>query len=109
MNHLTSAFDALRTAPPAPVEHSRLAARIRESVLPLFETVGPIPYRELQRMLDKTHPWGLRCYQNALYLDELSDAAIATITEQMRGKSSPLSSVNIFHHNANITPAQTPH
>jgi hypothetical protein len=34
---------------------------------------------------------GLRCYEKCRYLDELSDEAIAVITEQMPGKSSPLS------------------
>ncbi|MEO7194339.1 MAG: FAD-binding oxidoreductase [Pseudonocardiaceae bacterium] len=77
-------------------EHSRLAARIRESVPPLFEFVGPLPYLTLQRILDEAHPRGLRAYQDSLYLDELSDAAITTLTERMRTKSSPLTTITMF-------------
>lgn len=77
-------------------EHNRLAARIRGSVPPLFEFISPMPYLTLQRMIDEAHPWGLRCYHNALYLDELCDASITAIAERMRDKNSPLSSLNIF-------------
>ncbi len=72
-------------------EHARIAARIRESVPPLFEFVSPMRYVELQQLFDEANAWGLHCYEKGLYLDELSDEAIAVITKQVRGKSSPLS------------------
>ncbi|MFY9805633.1 MAG: FAD-binding oxidoreductase [Pseudonocardiaceae bacterium] len=77
-------------------EHRRVAAHIRASVPPLFEFTNPMPYLELQRMLDEAHAWGQSCYEKSLYLDEMSDAAIAVITEQVPAKSSPLSSISIF-------------
>ncbi|MGH3854179.1 MAG: BBE domain-containing protein, partial [Pseudonocardiaceae bacterium] len=89
-------YAVLATGFGATDEHSRLAARIRESVPPIFEFVGPLPYLALQRILDAAHPRGLRCYQDSLYLDELSDEAITTLTERMRNKNSPLSTVNMF-------------
>ncbi|MDQ4105189.1 MAG: FAD-binding oxidoreductase [Actinomycetota bacterium] len=72
-------------------EHARIAARIRESGPPLFEFVSPMRYVQLQQLLDQANAWGLHCYEKGLYLDELSDAVIAVITEQVRGKSAPLS------------------
>lgn len=89
-------YAVLATGFGATDEHSRVATRIRESVPPLFEFVGPISYLELQQMPDEAHAWGQRCYEKSLYRDELSDVAITVITEQMRGKSSPLSSISIF-------------
>ncbi|MGH3833463.1 MAG: FAD-binding oxidoreductase [Pseudonocardiaceae bacterium] len=89
-------YAVLATGFGATDEHSRLAARIRESVPPLFEFVSPLPYLALQRILDEAHPRGLRAYQDSLYLAELSDAAITTLTERMRNKSSPLSTITMF-------------
>ncbi|MDQ4032045.1 MAG: FAD-binding oxidoreductase [Actinomycetota bacterium] len=72
-------------------EHAELAALIREALPPLFELVTPIPYVALQRTLDETAPWGLLGYQEVIYLDELTDDAIAVIVERMPAKSSPMS------------------
>jgi FAD/FMN-containing dehydrogenase len=53
--------------------------------------VTPIPYVALQQMFNASVVWGTLAYEKALYLDELSDAAIAVIGEQVPRKSSPLS------------------
>ena len=72
-------------------EHAAFVAPVREAVTPLFELVTPIPYAALQQMFDASAPWGIRGYEKALYLDVLSDAAIAVIGEHVPKKSSPLS------------------
>jgi FAD/FMN-containing dehydrogenase len=77
-------------------EPARIAARIRESVPPLFESVSPMTYIELQQMLDETNAWGVRCYEKCIYLDELSDDAIAVINQHASGTSTPLSHAVIF-------------
>jgi hypothetical protein len=77
-------------------EHARLVAPIRQALPPLFELVTPIPYVALQRTLDETAPWGLLGYQEVIYLDELTDDAIAVIVEQMPAKSSPMSFCLVF-------------
>ena len=66
-------------------------APIRKAVAPLFELVTPIPYVALQQMFNESAAWGSLAYEKALYLDELSDAAIAVIGEHVPRKSSPLS------------------
>ncbi|MDM0085218.1 FAD-binding oxidoreductase [Variovorax sp. J31P179] len=71
--------------------HREAVAPIREAVTPLFELVTPIPYVALQQMFNESATWGTLGYEKALYLDELSDAAIAVIGEHVPKKSSPLS------------------
>ncbi|MGH3753451.1 MAG: FAD-binding oxidoreductase [Pseudonocardiaceae bacterium] len=77
-------------------EHARVVAPIREALPPLFEFVTPLPYTQLQQMFDDTLPWGLKCYEKALYLDGLSDEAIAVITKQQARKTSPLSLLELI-------------
>jgi FAD/FMN-containing dehydrogenase len=79
-----------------PEEHAQVVAPIREAVPPLFEFVTPIPYVMLQSMMDEGNPWGIHAYEKALHLEEITDAAIAVITEHLPRKGSPLSFLPIF-------------
>ena len=72
-------------------EHQAAVAPIRHAVAPLFEMVTPIPFVALQQMFNDFATWGTLGYEKALYLDELSDAAIAVISEHVPKKTSPLS------------------
>ena len=76
--------------------HSELVAPIRDAVQPLFELVTPIPYVALQQMFNGSAPWGLLAYEKAVYLDELTDAAIEVILEHQPYKQAPLSFLPIF-------------
>jgi FAD/FMN-containing dehydrogenase len=77
-------------------DHARLIAPIREALPPLFEFVTPLPYVELQKMLDESAPWGIHAYEKSLNLYQLDDEAIAVLTERIPGKSSPMSFIPIF-------------
>ena len=77
-------------------EHQRVVKGVREALPPLFEFITPIPYVQLQRMLDDGNPWGILGYEKALYLDDLTDDAIAVFTDYLPKKKSPLSFVPIF-------------
>ena len=77
-------------------EHHRLIAPIREAPPSLFELVTPLPYVELQKMLDGIAPWGIHAYEKGLYLQELSDESIAILTERIPRKNSPMSFMTIF-------------
>ncbi len=77
-------------------DHAKAVAPLRDAVQPLFEVVTPMPYVALQRMFDESAIWGSFGYQKALYLDELSDAAIAVITEHVPKKTSQLAFVPTF-------------
>ena len=72
-------------------EHSAAIAPIRQAVAPLFELVTPMPFVALQQMFNESATWGLLGYEKALYLNELSDAAIEVIGEHVPKKTSPLS------------------
>ena len=80
----------------SPEQHAAVVAPIREAVPPLFELVTPIPFVALQQMFNDSARWGSFGYEKALYLDELSDGAIAVITEHVPKKSCPLSFVPTF-------------
>jgi hypothetical protein len=58
--------------------------------------VTPIPYAELQKMLDASAPWGILGYEKAIYVDELTDAAVAVVAEQLAKKVSPMSIMPVF-------------
>ena len=77
-------------------EHAAAAARIREALPPLFEFVTPMPYVELQQLLDEANAWGLFGYEKGCYLAGLSDNAIAVISDQLPRKRSPLSNLLFY-------------
>ena len=80
----------------SPEEHAALVAPVRAQMPPLWEVVTPIPYAELQKMLDDSAPWGILAYEKALYFEELSDGAIDTIAKLFPAKASPMSIMPIF-------------
>jgi FAD/FMN-containing dehydrogenase len=69
-------------------EHAAALAPFRAAVPPLFEFVSPMPYTALQQSFDQTAPWGTYAYDKGLYLDELTDPAIATIIDYLPRKNS---------------------
>lgn len=76
-------------------EHALLVDPVRNALAPLFELVTPIPYVALQQLLDDSAPWGIRAYDKALDLQELSDGAIDVIAGQAPRKASPMSFMEI--------------
>jgi FAD/FMN-containing dehydrogenase len=76
--------------------HARLIEPVREALPPLIELVTPIPYTALQQMFNGSAPWGILAYEKAVYLEELSDAAIDVILQHQPKKAFPLSFLPIF-------------
>ena len=60
---------------------------------PAFKAVMPIPYVQLQQMLDGGNPWGVLAYEKGTYLEHLSEGAIQALVERIPDKTSPLSAV----------------
>jgi hypothetical protein len=77
-------------------EHARAIAPLREACPPLFELVTPVPYVALQQLLDDSAPWGVHCYDKALFLTDLTDDAITVMTERATGKQSPMTFMPVF-------------
>ena len=94
--HFAPGYALLLVGYGSPEEHAAVVDPVRARLAPLFELVTPIPYTALQQMFDEGAPWGILGYEKALYLDELSDAAIEVITEHVPRKQSPLSFVPVF-------------
>ncbi|MGO9752485.1 MAG: FAD-binding oxidoreductase [Solirubrobacteraceae bacterium] len=71
--------------------HAGLIGPVHEALPPLIELVTPIPYTALQQMFNASAPWGILAYEKAVYLEELSDAAIDVILDHQPKKAFPLS------------------
>jgi FAD/FMN-containing dehydrogenase len=95
-HHLQPGYALLLPGFGSAEEHGRVAARIREALPPLFEFVSPMPYVELQQLLDEANAWGQFSYEKGLYVEDLSEKAIAVITEKVPLKRSPLSQVLFY-------------
>lgn len=93
--HFKHGFGVMVTNWGSPEEHADAIAALR-SLSPTFAMVTPIPYVALQQMFNVTAAWGSHAYEKALYLDELSDAAIDVMLEYVPQMSSPFSFVPIF-------------
>ncbi len=76
--------------------HSRAVAALREAAPPTFAFDTPLPYVQLQKMFDESAPWGIRGYEKAVYLDELTDAAIEVVAQHLPNKASPMSFMPMF-------------
>jgi FAD/FMN-containing dehydrogenase len=77
-------------------EHAAAVAPVRDAVKATFELVTPIPYAELQKMLDASAPWGILGYEKAIYIDELSDEVVEVVAAQLARKASPMSIMPVF-------------
>ncbi len=77
-------------------EHAAAVAALRQAAPPLFQFDTPIPYVGLQQLFDESAPWGIQGYEKAVYLEDLSDDAIAVIAAHVPGKSSPMSFMPTF-------------
>jgi FAD/FMN-containing dehydrogenase len=80
----------------SPDEHAAAVASVRDAAAPLFHFDTPIPYTALQQMFDESAPWGIRGYEKAVSLDELTDAAIDVIATHVPRKASPMSFLPMF-------------
>jgi FAD binding domain/Berberine and berberine like len=76
--------------------HALAMEPILKTLRPAVQFVTPMPYVALQQMFDDSAPWGMHSYEKAVYLNELTDDAIAVILEHQPKKASPLSIVPIF-------------
>src|SRR4051794_20190943 len=62
----------------------------------LFELVTPIPHVALQQLIDEANPWGIRCYDKGINLDDFSDEAIAVFLDWVPRKRNALSFAPMF-------------
>ena len=78
-------------------EHAQVAARVRAGRAPLFEFVSPLPYTELQKILDEANPPGVFAYEKSVNADDLSDDLIDVLVKTLAEKASPMSATPIAY------------
>jgi len=83
----------------------RVLRPLRSFGHPLADLVAPMPYAALQSGSDAAYPSGQRNYWKSHYIDEITDAAIASIIEHAPRMTSPLSSFYFQHLGGAITRA----
>jgi len=94
--HGTPGYAVLLVDFGAPEAHARAVSDLRQAAPPLFTFDTPIPYTALQQMFDEAAPWGIRGYEKAVNLDELTDDAIDVIARHVPRKASPMSFMPLF-------------
>ena len=64
---------------------------------PVADLIGPMPYVQMQGLIDALWPHGTQAYMKAGYLRELDDAAIETAVRFHQGATSPASEIHVQH------------
>ncbi len=78
-------------------EGEEVLAPLRNFGTPLVDMIGPLPYCQLQAMLDSAVPFGLPRYWKSGYFTELTDDFLDLMIEHVTSKTSPLSLALLFH------------
>jgi len=73
--------------------------RIKSFGQPALDALGPIPYAQLNAMLDGSYPRGARNYWKAHFCEQLDDAALDIMIENFKACPSPMGQILIerFH------------
>jgi FAD/FMN-containing dehydrogenase len=89
-----------------PAKGESVIRPIREFGQPLADLMQPMPYADLQKMLDGAAPYGHRYYWKSCFLKELSDKAIDKIISNAETVTSPLSAIFLEYYDSpsNIEP-----
>lgn len=94
-----------------PLDEAEAAVRpLRAFGEPLADMVGPMPYAEVNAMLDDAYPKGARYYWKSTFLEELSDDAVGTLVERFAGCPTAHSDLLLEHVHgaaARVDPAAT--
>lgn len=88
----------------------RALAPIKAFGPPAMDAMGPIPYAQLNAMLDASYPRGTRNYWKSRFVDQLDDRAIDAMVDVFTKCPSPRGQVLIEHFHgaaARIAPERT--
>jgi FAD/FMN-containing dehydrogenase len=70
---------------------------LSEAATPIADLGGPMPFEDLQRMLDEDYPDGMRYYWKSIYLAELTDEVVDLMLRYNDAAPSALSTVDLWH------------
>ena len=81
----------------SPDEAERAMRPLKEFGSPVLDAVGPMPYCQLNCMLDANYPKGALNYWKSNFLTELSDAAISTMIDCFASCPTPMGQLLLEH------------
>jgi FAD/FMN-containing dehydrogenase len=79
-------------------EGERVLKSLREFGSPLLDALQPMPFPQMQSLLDGAFPGGNHNYWKSTFLRELSDEAIELLVEHANRATSPLTAVVIEYY-----------
>jgi FAD/FMN-containing dehydrogenase len=86
-----------------PEEAARLMKPVRDLGKPVADLFGPMPYVQMQSLLDPLFPHGGgRFYMKAGYLRELSDGAVDELVRHHADARSPKSEIHLHHFGGQV-------
>jgi FAD/FMN-containing dehydrogenase len=88
---------------PDPVSGMNDVAAIRAFGPPIMDGVGPMPYEQVNSMLDGGFPRGALNYWKSSFLAELPDAAIDRMTELFAACPAPMGAMLLEHFHGAVT------
>ena len=81
----------------SPESGAAAVAPIKKFGHPIMDVLGPIPYTQLNMMLDQSLPRGARNYWKSHFLPELTDGAIDALVDGYAQTPSPMAAIVIEH------------
>ncbi|MBS1825070.1 MAG: FAD-binding oxidoreductase [Acidobacteria bacterium] len=69
---------------------------IRTRCAPIADQIQPMPYTAVQSIVEHFNPRGMRNYWKMVYVNELTDDAIATLTEHYAKVPAPLTHIVVY-------------
>jgi len=78
-------------------EGTRVLEPLRAFGTPLADMISPMPYTQVQAMLDEGFPAGLQNYWKSNFLSGLDETAIELLVDHVRNAPSPNSAIAIEH------------
>ena len=84
-------------------EAERAMRPLKQFGAPILDAVEPMPYCQLNRMLDANYPKGALNYWKSSFLLELNDAAIATMIECFTRCPTPMGQLLLEHVHGAVT------
>jgi FAD/FMN-containing dehydrogenase len=76
----------------------RVLKPLREFGAPLLDAIRPMPFPQMQSLLDAAFPAGNHNYWKSMFLRDLSDEAIGVLVEYANRSTSPLTAVVIEYY-----------
>ncbi|RKD95890.1 FAD-binding oxidoreductase [Halopiger aswanensis] len=82
---------------PAPADAEGVFEPLLTAATPIADFSGPMPFVDLQSMLDEDYPDGLRYYWKSIYLEAVTEDVRDLMIRYNEASPSPLSTIDLWH------------